>query len=151
MNNIILIAIFSFTFLLSEIKINDGFHDFKHIDQFDKLHTITDNNKMLIFTFKKNASHIVNNFLDTKKPNFLDDNKALYIVNVSSMPTIIKWFVLPLLTNYDFPIISLDDENMAKKYKNEEKIESIMIVMLKNKKVDSIKYIDNINNLQKIF
>jgi hypothetical protein len=151
MNSIILIAIFSFTFLLSEIKINDDFHDFKHIDQFDKLHTITDNTKMLIFTFKKNASHIVNNFLDTKKPNFLDDNKALYIVNVSSMPTIIKWFVLPLLTNYDFPIISLDDENMAKKYKNEEKIESIMIVMLKNKKVDSIKYIDNINNLQKIF
>jgi hypothetical protein len=151
MNNIILIAIFSFTFLLSEIKINDDFHDFKHIDQFDKLHTITDNTKMLIFTFKKNASHIVNNFLDTKKHNFLDDNKALYIVNVSSMPTIIKWFVLPLLTNYDFPIISLDDENMAKKYKNEEKIESIMIVMLKNKKVDSIKYIDNINNLQKIF
>ena len=151
MNNIILITIFSFTFLFSEIKVNDSLHDFSHIDQFDKVHLVTDDTKILIFTFKKNASHIVNDFLETKKPNFLDTNNALYVVNVSSMPTIIKWFILPLLTNYDFPIISLDDEKLAEKYKNEEKVESIMIVMLTNQKVSEIKYLESIDELEKIF
>lgn len=151
MKNIILITIFTFTLLLSEIKINDSFNNFKHIDQFDKMHNVTNDTKILIFSFKKNASHMVNDFLDEKNPNFLNTKNALYIVNVSSMPTIIKWFVLPLLTNYDFPIISLDNESLATKYKNEEKVESIMIVMLENRKVVEIKYADSIDELKKVF
>jgi len=151
MNNIILMLIFTFTCLFSEIKINDNFHNIKYIDQFDKTHNITDKTKTLIFSFKKDASHKVNDFLSNKNPNFLSNKNAIYIVNVSSMPTIIKWFVLPLLTNYDFPIISLDDEHLAEKYKNETKVESIMIVMLKKQKVIDIKYINNTNELDKIF
>lgn len=151
MNKITLLTILTFTFLLSEIKINDSFHNVKYTDQFDKIHNITNDTKILIFAFKKDSSHRVNDFLSDKKPNFLNTKNALYIVNVSSMPTIIKWFVLPLLTNYDFPIISLDDEDLAKKYQNEAKIESTMIVMLKNEKVIDIKYTNSINELKKVF
>ena len=151
MNKITLLTILTFTFLLSEIKINDNFHNVKYADQFDKIHNITNDTKILIFAFKKDSSHRVNDFLSDKKPNFLNTKNALYIVNVSSMPTIIKWFVLPLLTNYDFPIISLDDEDLAKKYQNAAKIESTMIVMLKNEKVIDIKYTNSINELKKVF
>ncbi len=151
MKNTILIIFFSFTFIFSEIKINDNFQNTQYTDQFDKNHNITNDTKMLIFAFKKNASHTVNDFLETKKPDFLSSKNAIYIVNVSAMPTIIKWIILPLLTNYDFPIISLDDERKAEKYKNEAKIESIMIVTLDNQKVTEIKYVDSIDELGRIF
>jgi len=118
-------------------------------DQFDVEHNITSTTKKVIFTFKKASSHIVKDYLATQKANYLKERDALYVADVSAMPAIISFFVLPMLTSNDFPILVIEDEEQAEAYKNEAQIEAVMLVILENKVVADIKYINSEEDLIK--
>ena len=118
-------------------------------DQFDVEHNITSTTKKVIFTFKKASSHIVKDYLATQKADYLKERDALYVADVSAMPAIISFFVLPMLTSNDFPILVIEDEEQAEIYKNEAQIEAVMLVILEDKVVTDIKYINSEEDLIK--
>ncbi len=112
-------------------------------DQFDVEHNVTSVTKKVIFTFKKASSHIVKDYLATQEADYLKERNAMYVADVSAMPAIISFFVLPMLTSNEFPILIIEDEEQAEKYKNEEQIEAVMLVILENHIVVDIKYINS--------
>ena len=118
-------------------------------DQFDVEHNITSTTKKVIFTFKKASSHIVKDYLATQKADYLKERDAMYVADVSAMPAIISFFVLPMLTSNEFPILVIEDEEQAEAYKNEAQIEAVMLVILENKVVTDIKYINSEEDLIK--
>ncbi len=118
-------------------------------DQFDVEHNITATTKKVVFTFKKASSHIVKDYLATQEADYLAKRDALYVADVSAMPAIISFFVLPMLTSNDFPILVIEDEEQAEVYKNEEQIEAVMLVILEDFMVVDIKYINSEEDLIK--
>ena len=118
-------------------------------DQFDVEHNITSTTKKVIFTFKKASSHIVKDYLATQKADYLKERDAMYVADVSAMPAIISFFVLPMLTSNEFPILVIEEEEQAEVYKNEEQIEAVMVVILKDEVVVDIKYINSEEDLIK--
>ena len=54
-----------------------------------------------------------------------------------------------MLTSNEFPILVIEDEEQAEVYKNEEQIEAVMLVILENKVVTDIKYINSEEELIK--
>ena len=112
-------------------------------DQFDKEHNVTASTKKVVFTFKKASSHIVKDYLATQEADYLQKRDAMYVADVSAMPSIISFFVLPMLTSNDFPILVIEEEEQAAIYKNEERVEDVMLVILKDKVVVDIKYINS--------
>jgi len=137
------------TFAFGAIHINDDMSSFSQPDQFDKIHSVTSDTNQMIFAFKKASGHSLKEFLAKKPDDYLTSKKIMNIADVSAMPTIIQWFVLPSLKDYNFPIIVLNDDEISEKYKKDEKnIEKIIVVVLKNKIVTDIKYFDNTKKLE---
>lgn len=118
-------------------------------DQFDVEHNITSTTKKVIFTFKKASSHIVKDYLATQEADYLAKRDAMYVADVSAMPAFISFFVLPMLTSNEFPILVIEDEEQAAAYKNEEHIEAVMLVILEDSIVVDIKYINSEEDLIK--
>ena len=118
-------------------------------DQFDVEHNITSTTKKVIFTFKKASSHIVKDYLATQEADYLAKRDAMYVADVSAMPAFISFFVLPMLTSNEFPILVIEDEEQAEAYKNEEHIEAVMLVILEDSMVVDIKYINSEEDLIK--
>ncbi len=118
-------------------------------DQFDVEHNITSTTKKVIFTFKKASSHIVKDYLATQEADYLAKRDAMYVADVSAMPAFISFFVLPMLTSNEFPILVIEDEEQAEAYKNEEHIEAVMLVILEDSMVVDIKYINSEKDLIK--
>ena len=132
----------------SEVVVNQPIKEFNLPDQFGNMHKIKSSTTKIIFAFKKVTGHIVKDFLATKSADFLSKRDILFVADVSAMPSFIKFFVLPI-TGYDYPIVTLDNDELSAYYKNKENEEKIMIVTLNNIKVTNIKYIENVTDLEK--
>jgi len=132
----------------ANININDDMSKFSYPDQFDKIHSVTNDTKQLIFAFKKDSGHTVKEFLSSKENNYLKEKNTFFVADVSAMPTIIQWFALPSLKDYPYTIIVFNDDDLSAKYKNEEKIEKIMVVLLENMKVTDVKYFNDVKELE---
>jgi hypothetical protein len=138
------------TLAFGAININDDMSSFSYPDQFDKIHSVTNETKQMIFAFKKDSGHSLKEFLSNKPNDYLTSKNIMNIADVSAMPTIIQWFALPSLKDYNYPIVVLNDDEISEKYKKDEKnIEKLIVVILKNKIVSDIKYFDNIAQLEK--
>ncbi|MCK5293775.1 MAG: hypothetical protein KAJ49_03915 [Arcobacteraceae bacterium] len=137
------------TLAFGSISVNDNMGNFSSIDQFDKVHTVTTSTKQMIFAFKKASGHTMKEFLGTKPIDYLTSKNILFVADVSAMPTIIQWFALPSLKDYPFPIVVLNDDELSAQYKDEENIEKIMVIILKNKIVSEIKYFNDTKELEK--
>ncbi len=123
--------------------------DFTLPDQFDKAHTLSDNTKTLIFTFAKATSHIVRDFLQTQPDNYLSSRHAFYIADISPMPTVIRnAFAMPDLKKSAYPVILIYDGAIAAKFRDDAQKDAIMIVSLENKKITSIKFVDDVDALK---
>ena len=134
--------------VFSSVIVNQQIKNFNLLDQFGNKYQISKTTNKLIFAFKKDSGHLVKDFLATKESKYLSKKDILFIADVSAMPSFIKFFVLPI-TGYDYSIVTLDNDELSKYYKNEKFIEKIMIVTLNNLNVVDIKYLDNIIDLER--
>lgn len=141
---ILIIILFSFSF--SKIVIGKNMEQFKIYDQFNKPHHIESSTKKIIFAFAKQSGHTIKDLLNKKEKDYLSKRNILFIVDASSMPSFMKVFILPF-TGYAYSILTLEDEEVSKSYINEELSDKIMIIVLENKKVLDVKYIDDTEQL----
>jgi len=135
--------------MFASMQVGSEFENFKIKNQFDKEYSITPKTKKVIFVFSKANGHIVKDYLSSKEPDFLEKKDTLFVADVSAMPSIIAWFVLPGLKDNKYSIIVLKDDDISKKYKTKENEDKITLVYLNNKKIIDIKYLDDKQQLNK--
>ncbi len=111
-------------------------------DQFDKPHSLTDDTKKLILVFAKATGHTVKEFLKTQKSDYLTKKHALFIADISPMPTVIRnTFALPDFQKSNYSVLLIYDENIAKQLKNEEKADKIAVATIEKGVVKDIKFV----------
>jgi hypothetical protein len=144
---ILLVIATNFIFA-GNLKVGDKLNNFSLTDQFDGIHTITNNIETIIITFQKETLMMVNDFLSSKSSIFLEEHHAIVINNISSTPTIItKMFIIPKLRDYKYSILLIYDENNRKFVKQNDKITTYS---LENGVVKDIKFISSTNELSKL-
>ena len=148
-NKILLTIIFSTYIFAASININDNINTFSLPDQFDKKHTINNTTKTIIISFEKGTGKTVSDFLVSKKPNFLQNNQAVFIADISEMPAFVtKYFALPKMRKYKHKILLIYKENDGRFLKKEE---VSTVYKLDNGVVKAISYSSSTEDLEKIF
>ncbi|MCT7910823.1 MULTISPECIES: hypothetical protein [Arcobacteraceae] len=143
---LILSIIFVNSLFAVNLKIEDKISNFSLTDQFDKIHTISNDIKIIIVTFQKDTLLMVNNFLSSKSSDFLENHKAIVINDISSTPNIItKMFTLPKLRDYKYSILLIYDENNTKFTKQTGKITTYS---LENGVIKDIKFLSSTYELE---
>ncbi len=131
------------------LKIDDKISNFSLPNQFDKIHTVTNEISIIIVTFQKETTNIVNNFLSSKSIDFLDKNNSIFIYNISCSPSVVvKMFTIPKMRDYKYDILLIYNEN-NKKFKEEEN--KITIYFVENGFIKDIKFISSIYELEGVF
>lgn len=145
---------FLFTVLLglsaiaSSLTIDSEVPAIKIKDQFEKEHTIDANVKTILFASDKGTSDILKDYLLSKDADILTKNNAVYIADISGMPSLISKFVaLPKMKKYPFSVLLLDDTNKDNFSKEEGKI---IVYTLDNSKVTNIAKISTKEELEAI-
>ncbi|MCG3688644.1 hypothetical protein ACOTWJ_04570 [Aliarcobacter butzleri] len=126
---------------VSELKIKD---------QFEKEHTLNANIKTILFASDKATSDMLRDYLLplSEKENILEKNNAVYIADISGMPSLIsKYIALPKMKKYPFSILLLDDTNKDNFTKEDGKI---IVYTLDNLKVTNITKISTPQELANI-
>ncbi|MDN5125456.1 hypothetical protein PJV95_04260 [Aliarcobacter butzleri] len=126
---------------VSELKIKD---------QFEKEYTLNANIKTILFASDKATSDMLRDYLLplSEKENILEKNNAVYIADISGMPSLIsKYIALPKMKKYPFSILLLDDTNKDNFTKEDGKI---IVYTLDNLKVTNITKISTPQELANI-
>ncbi|HIP42237.1 MAG TPA: hypothetical protein EYG90_07005 [Campylobacterales bacterium] len=118
-------------------------------DQFDKAHALTNDTKTLILVFAKATGHTVKEFLKQESKTFLPEHNALFVADISPMPTVIRnTFALPDLKKSEYSVLLIYDKAIAKQLKNDTQAEKIAIVTLNNGTVEAVKYVATAEELK---
>ena len=117
-------------------------------DQFEKSNTISAETKTILFASDKDSSDLLKEYLLSKEGDILTANNAIYVADISGMPSLISKFIaLPKMKKYPFSIMLLDDSNKDFFGKEEGKI---IVYTLDNLKVTEIKTITTVKELENI-
>lgn len=133
-----------------KLVVTKSLADLKLNDQNEKPQTISADTKKVIFVFSKDNGHACNNFFATKDDSYLKDNNVQFVADVSGAPSIIRsMFIMPGLKNFKHTILVIDDKGVSAAYKTEQNSEKIVLVMLDNQIITEIKYLNNVEELEK--
>ena len=131
------------------LKIDDKISTFSLPNQFDKIHTVSSEVSIIIVAFEKESLNLVNDFLSSKSIDFLDLNNAIFINDISSVPSVvIKMFTIPKMRDYKYDILLIYKEN-SKKFLEEEN--KITVYLLEKGFVKDVRYISTKYELEKVF
>jgi len=164
MKSIILSLMLAFTFIgcnsksdenknvEAKLVVGKSLSDFKVADQNENPQTISANTKIAFFSFSKKMGHECNAFLEKKPANFLKDNNAVYVADVSAAPSLIKkMFILPDLKKLKFPILLINDDTLSAEYSKGMDKESIIVVSLDNDKIVKVDTLKDAKALETLF
>ena len=119
-------------------------------DQFDKKYTLSDKTETIIFSFAKTTGHTVKDFLSKESKDYLPSRNAMFIADISPMPTVIRnTFALPDLKKSSFSVLLIYDKSIASQIKDDTKADKIAVVRLKNRTIVDVQYIETQEELQK--
>lgn len=117
-------------------------------DQFEKEHTVDANIKTIIFSATKSEGVTIKEFLLAKDKDYLTTNKAVYVADITGMPSLItKFIAMPKMKDYPFPVLLVDE---AHKTLFPVKEDMISVISLENGKITDIKYVKTTAELVEI-
>jgi hypothetical protein len=115
--------------------------DFTLPDQFNKAYKLTNDINKVIFVFSKDMGHISREYFKKHNKDFLPKHKALFIADVSAMPSFIRnTFAIPDFQKSPYSVLLIYDKNIAKIFKTKNNKDKIVIAFIKNKTIKDIKY-----------
>lgn len=118
-------------------------------DQNEVEKVIDTNVKTILFASDKSTSDMLRDYLLplSEKENILEKNSAVYVADISGMPSLISKFIaLPKMKKYPFSVLLLDDINKDNFVKEDGKI---IVYSLENGKVVKIDKISTKEELAK--
>ncbi|AXH11027.1 hypothetical protein CP960_10905 [Malaciobacter halophilus] len=148
MKKIILLLSLVLCAFSQELLVNEKISNFSLANQFDEKKTIDEKVQTIIVSFEKGTGKEVNEFLEEKNPDFLENHNAIFIANISGMPMFItKMFALPKMKNYKHEILLIYDEK-DNRFKAKEGMSTLY--ELEDGVIKSIKFISK-DELEKVF
>ena len=136
----------------ASLNVDSTVNEIKIKDQFEKEHTIGANVKTILFASDKKTSDMLRDYLlpISEKENVLEKNGAVYVADISGMPSLISKFIaLPKMKKYPFSILLLDDTNKANFAKEDGKIIVYSLEAGKVVKIDKISTKEELANIIK--
>jgi hypothetical protein len=113
--------------------------DFTLPDQFDKPKSLPDDTQKLLFVFTKPTGHTFKSFMAFQTKTFLQDNKIIAVADISGMPiVIVNTFAMPDFRQSAYSILLIYDKDMAKKLKEGQAVDKVIVMTLTDKKVTHI-------------
>jgi hypothetical protein len=134
--------------IANPLSVGSDVSSIKIQDQFEKENTISANIKTILFASDKETSDLLKDYLLSKDADILKRNNAVYIADISGMPSLISKFIaIPKMKKYPFSILLLDDTNKNNFTKEEGKI---IVYTLENSKIINISKISKKEELESI-
>jgi hypothetical protein len=120
-------------------------------DQFDRLHTLTEETKKVIFVFKKDPGHVVRSYLNRQKDNYLQSRRILFVADISKMPAVIREYAaMPDLRKRDYPVLTVYNQGLAAKFKQEKEETKIMVADLDRFRVTALHFAETEEELGRL-
>jgi len=125
----------------SRLAVGEVLSPFSLRDQFDTLHTLTDGTKKIIFVFTKGTGHVVRNYLNRQKDDYLQSRGILFVADISKMPSMIREYIaMPDLRKRSYAVLIVYSEALSQKFKAANDLTKIMVVELDRRRVTAIRY-----------
>jgi hypothetical protein len=113
MKKLIILAFAAIAAFASNLEIGQKFPFDSFENQHGKALVITNDTKKLIVAFTKKQGEVVKEFL-AKNKAYLKDNDAVYLTDVSSVPSfVMSMFMLPKFKEYEYEMGLIKDEVKA--------------------------------------
>lgn len=145
---LIIFVLFTTYLFSNTFEVNKKIDNFSLVDQFDKKHTVKNDIKIIIVSFEKGTGADINEFLSKKPSDFLVTNQAVFIADISGMPSIItSMFALPKMRKYKHTILLIYDEEDKRFI---QKDDYLTLYKLENGVIKSISYVKK-EDLKKVF
>lgn len=136
---VLFLAMLTSALFSNSFNVNSNIGSFKLTDQFEKVQTVNSDVKTIIFSAEKDTSAALNEFLSSKEKGFLEKNNAVFIADISGMPSIISYlFALPKMKKYNYNVLLIEKEGDTRFAKQAEKL---TVYKLENGVVKSVEYI----------
>lgn len=149
MKKILFSALLLVATFANALNIGDATPTFEIKDQFEKKHKFAADTKTILVAADKDTSTILKEYFLAKDANFLSVNKAYYVADISGMPSLIaKFFALPKMKDYPFPVLLVDEEQTKSFTKKED---NITVYTVKDGKISDIKYVKDTTGLDSVF
>lgn len=140
----ILVTLFLFLNLVfaSQYEVGSDLSKLVVNDQFDKELNVSNEIKKVFVVFSKDLAAQIKEFLE-KNPNYLKDNSAIYLADVSAAPSFVtNMFMVPKFKKYNYSMGLIRDEELAKQFPAKE--EMITVINVENSKITTIEYIKSL-------
>jgi hypothetical protein len=148
LKKLLFLPLFALFLYANSFEINHNIGSFSLPNQFDEKQTVDSSIQTIVVSFEKGTGKEVNEFLSSKDKNFLKNHNAVFIANISGMPSIItKMFALPKMRDYKHSVLLIYDEN-DKRFKSQEGKSTVY--KLENGVVKTIFFVTK-DDLEKIF
>jgi hypothetical protein len=120
-------------------------------DQFGKTHTLSPETRTMVFAFTKATGHIIKAAMADKPEGYLEERKAVIVADISGMPTVIQnMFALPDLRKSNYAMLLIYDKNMAKRLKEGQATDKVIVMRLEQGKVTKVEHADSPEALIKL-
>ena len=118
-------------------------------NQHGELVKISPKVEVLLYSAEKAPSKMMNRFLKDH-PHFLADQKAVFVANISAMPSLIsKFLAIPKMKKYTYDVLLIKQEDSLT-YMPYMK-DHLSILKMANGKITSISYVNNKTQLMSAF
>ncbi len=133
------------------VAVGETLKPFTLKDQFDRLHTLTEETQRIIFVFKKDPGHIVRSYLNRQQDDYLQSRHILFVADISKMPAVIREYAaMPDLRKRDYPVLIVYNKALAEKFKEAGEETKIMVADLDRFRVTAIRFVETEAELGKL-
>lgn len=150
LKKLLLTAFLALGLSAASLEVNSNIENITIKDQFEKEHKLDANVKTILFASDKGTSDLLRDYLLplSENKNILEENGAVYVADISGMPSLISKFIaLPKMKKYPFSVMLLDDSNKDNFTKEDGKI---IVYSIEDGKVSKIEKISTSEELANI-
>ncbi len=148
LKKLLFLPLFAIILYANSFEVNQNIGTFSLPNQFDKKQTIDSSITTILVSFEKGTGKDVNQFLASKDKDFLKNHHAVFIANISGMPSIItRMFALPKMRDYKHSVLLIYDDDDKRFVSQEGKT---TLYKLKDGVIKSISFITK-DDLEKVF
>lgn len=148
MKKIVLFALMAMSLCAAGYSVGQVVPPLSLKDQFGHTTQLTTMPKTVIMAFEKATATTVNDYLATQNKGYLAQNNAVFIADISQMPSFIATtFALPKLRTYAHPILLIEDEEQSLAFPAQEG--KITVLHFDHNRVSGIDFVSNATELKK--
>lgn len=123
-----------------QLQIGDSLPTAEFIDQHNQTHKLDSTIQLVIFAHTKETGSMMTDLLAVEDSDYLVKRNAIYIADISGMPSLIaRFFALPKLRKIDSPIYLVEKTGAVAWLPRED--DKLTLLMLSNGIIEKISFI----------